>query len=329
MGGPRRLANSNVMGRPSRSVLSLDYCLMNGQTGLSSMRRKLLLLLVGFAVAAGGLAVWFMFPEPSYEGKPLSYWMDPQGQQGEFTVDQFRAAIAGMGSKAVPYLVRRVNWRRGPMIQKFVAWIPNQPRLAGYIERRSTAQAHAVYALGILGPLARPALLSLEALEASGSIDPRSAYHLKFALASIREESLTPYFEKLADTSDPGWVESALIIGAFGTRATGAIPNLLAALGTTNSLNNALIQCHACQALASIHSRPDVCVPVLARLLESPDGDVRGMALFALRSFDRAAKPAWRELVRCLQDPVPWNRDAAAKLLKEIDFEGAAKAGPR
>jgi HEAT repeat protein len=211
----------------------------------------------------------------------------------------------------------------GPKARKQASILRNR-----FIRSRLFWRHQTLTRLGLLGPLARRAVPDLEALEASG-IEPQSAYLVKFALASIREESLTPYFEKLANTSDPGWYESALIVGAFGTTATGAIPNLLAALGTTNSLNNALVQQHACQALASIHNRPDVCVPALARLLESPDGNVRGMALFALRSFDRAAKPAWRELVRCLQDPVPWNRDAATNLLKEIDFEGAAKASAR
>jgi HEAT repeat protein len=70
-----------------------------------------------------------------------------------------------------------------------------------------------------------------------------------------------------------------------------------------------------------------MCVPGLGRLLKSPDSDVRGMALLALRSFHSAAKPAWAELVGCLRDPAPWNRETAARLLKEIDPEGAESAG--
>ena len=113
----------------------------------------------------------------------------------------------------------------------------------------------------------------------------------------------------------------------LGTNAAAAVPNLIAALEITTNVNDTMIRANAFQALRSIHSRPELCVPALAAILRSPDPLMRQMALSALVGFGSAAKPAWAEILDCLGDPDRWTRETAANLLKKIDAEAAAKAG--
>ena len=299
------------------------------------MRKPSGIALVILLVAVLGTIAWQVLRErePSYNGKPLSYWIDPQRPSDpraqHNTPEEFSAAVTAMGDKAVPFLVKRLHWKPSPIVQTLCRWFPTFPPFARSAQGGSDPRQSAAYALGLLGPLAREAVPELEALSTSTSDPPSSAHrsNFKFALISIRQEPLAPYIEKLADTSNHDWYENILIIGAFGANATAAIPNLIAVLGTTNNPNNSLVQQHVCQALASIHSRPEVCVPALVPMLKSPDTSVRQMAVFALRSFGSAAKPAWAGLTESLQDPDPWIREAAAKLLKQIDSDAADKAG--
>jgi HEAT repeat protein len=138
----------------------------------------------------------------------------------------------------------------------------------------------------------------------------------------IRGEAPTDYIDKLTDTSDaaaPVWYESVSIIKMFGSEASNAIPHLIRALGTTNNLNNWLIQAHACEALGSIRSQPEVCVPALIQPLQSADVSVRQAALRSLLQFGRDAQSARIALVECLHDPDPWIRTNTARLLEQID----------
>ena len=234
-----------------------------------------------------------------------------------------------MGGEAVPCLVKRLHWKFSLMIQTLHRWFPTFPLFVRSAEGRSEQLASAAYALGLLGPLAREAIPELEALNTTTSDPLYSAYRpiVTFALMSIRQEPLGPYIEKLKDASRPDWYENVGIIKNFGTNAAEAIPNLIAVLGITTNLNNSIAQMHACEALGSIHSRPEVCVPALVPLLKSSDVGLRQMAVFALTRFGRAARPAWAGLTERLQDSDPWTREAAAKLLKQIDPDAAAKVG--
>jgi hypothetical protein len=291
------------------------------------VKKKLSLALAFLFVAALGVAIWQMGPrEPRYEGKPLSYWIGHT--RGNDTPKERQAALASMGDKAVPFLVARLRWKASPAVQWLLARFPRFPLLADFTFRQYVAQYGAVYAVGVLGPKAREAIPALEALDPNvGAISPEFGASVRAAVASIKQEPLTPYIDRLKNTSDPGWYESAYLMCYLGTNAIAAIPNLIAALEVTTNSYNPVIRSFACQALGSIHSRPEVCVPALVPMLRSPDPAERQVALLALAPFGSNARPAWTELTNCLSDPYPLSRELAAKLLKEIDAEAASKAG--
>jgi HEAT repeat protein len=66
----------------------------------------------------------------------------------------------------------------------------------------------------------------------------------------------------------------------------------------------------AISALGSIHSEPDLVVPVLVRALEDPEAAVRGAALWALQDFGKAASSATPVLTQKLTQGVESNERA-------------------
>jgi hypothetical protein len=282
------------------------------------------------AAFLGGL-IFYNRParEPSYKGRPLHYWVDPWSQGGQESPEEVKAALQAMSGPAIPYLMERLRWRPKPIILKLQNEFPKVPFFTMYAQGASNPRGPAAHALGQFGPLASNAIPPLVAL--SSNYDLPSAWYdrgcAQAALIKIRREPLSPYIEKLKDTSDfMAWYQNALMIGEFGVDGAEAIPNLISALDPTN---NGIIQAHALIALGMIHSQPEVCVPAIAPFLRSPDVALRQKAIYALPQFHKAAKPAWTNLLATLNDPDPWTRLQAPLALKQIDPEAAAKAGIR
>jgi HEAT repeat protein len=291
--------------------------------------KKRLSITAGILLLAGiSLLVWQMVSsEPSYGGKPLSYWIGPH--RANVTPEELDAALASMGDKAVPVLIERLRSKPASGVKSppaWLAWFAQFPPLARYLQPGSDRREAAVYALGRLGPAARGAIPALEAINAQGEAPPFLRASVRAALVSIRQEPLGPYVLKLKDTSSPEWFECSLIMCYLGTNAAAAVPNLIAALQATTNASSTMIRSHACQALRNIHSRPDLCVPALAPMLRSPNQHDRIQGLFALAGFGSSAKPARAETTNRLADPNPWVRDAATNLLRQIDADAAVKA---
>jgi|ERR1035441_9243756 hypothetical protein len=290
----------------------------------AEVKKKLIIAAALLLVAALGEVVWQVVSvEPCYNGKPLSYWIGHQRRDP--TPEEQYAALVVLRDKAVPILIKRLRSRPSPAMQLLSAWFPKFSPLARYGDRVSIARQCAVHALGVLGPTAREAIPALEALDPEAT-SPFFGASVRAALASIKQEPLLPYVDKLKDTSDPGWCEAAFLMCYRGTNAVAAVPNLIAALEVTTNVN-VMIRVLACQALKSIHSRPEVCVPALAPMLKSPDASERQMGLLTVAVFGSGARPLWAELTNCLGDPYPLTRETAAMLLKEIDADAASKAG--
>jgi HEAT repeat protein len=298
------------------------------------MRKPFRIVLIMLLVAGLGLTGWLALrsQEPSYKGKPLSYWIDPSRRGGCETITDRSAALASMSESAVPYLVEKLRWKPSPIMEKLYHRFPNFPLFSSYEQGGWDPRGEAAHYLGELGPLATKAIPELTA--ASTTSDLNSSWYqrmcAKAALIKIKQEDLAPYMEKLKDTSISGasslddWYQNALMIGEFGTNAAAAVPNLISALGPTN---HEVIQAHALIALGEIHSLPKSSVPAIVPFLTSQNIALRQKAVLALGQFRDAAKPAWMDLVQRLDDSDPWTRDAAAMALKNIDKQAAAKAG--
>jgi len=181
----------------------------------------------------------------------------------------------------------------------------------------------AIRALREMGPAARSAIPQL----ATFTNDPASPAYLKaeaeLALLRIKGESLLPFIERLADTSNTQWRFTAWLVSGLGTNAEPAIPLLVQALSSTNLA----IQSAAIRALGGIHGRPDVSIPALIPLLESTNNNVRNESIMALGCFGSAARSAVPQLIHFLNDSNDWPRQCATGALRRIDSEAAKRAG--
>jgi HEAT repeat protein len=232
-----------------------------------------------------------------------------------------------MGEKAVPLLIRKLEWQPSRLMQRLHQRFPNWNRGIAYIQGASDPRSGAAFALGEIGPAARPALPALEALTATSDL-PSSWYvnmAAKAAAIKIKGEPLAPHIEELKDTSDClKWYPKALLVGQFGTNAAAAVTVLLASLNPTN---NGIIHGHALIALGQIRSQPEACVPAIASFLNSPDISSRQKAMSALLQFGSAASSAVPQIRQSLTDTDPWTRYMATNTLKRVDPEAAKRAG--
>lgn len=214
-------------------------------------------------------------------------------------------------------------------MQKLKRHFPNSIPVMLYEQGGMDPRASAAHALGEIGPAARTAIPELNA--ATAVSDLNSSWYVrmavKAALIKVNQEPLAPYIEQLKNTSNiDQWYQDAMMIGELGTNASEAVPVLVSAISPTN---HPVVQAHAAIALGMIHSRPQICVPPLAQMLKSPDVALRQKAIWALPRFGRAAKPAWNEILHCLQDSDDYTRHTARDALKRIDPDAAKKEGIR
>ena len=126
----------------------------------------ILFLAVALTVALGRLALKTHRPEPSYLGKPVSFWV----------IDGFtwspgkgrppaESAFRSMGSNAVPFVIATLAKTDGPFQQIYLRCYPKLPaKLRAQLPHPTPADAirnRAILALALLGPSAKAAIPAL------------------------------------------------------------------------------------------------------------------------------------------------------------------------
>jgi HEAT repeat protein len=174
----------------------------------------------------------------------------------------------------------------------------------------------AAYALGEMGPAATGAIPVLE----EATADPQSYIWpaATAALMKIRGESPAPLFEQAGDPTDSTtWSLVVKVLAQFDARAEPAIPEIVAAISRSRA--NDTTEAVGCNALRTIQRRPDLCVPVLASVLDSPSSFSRSSAMDALLAFGADARPALPKVTEALNDLDPYVRESAESLVKILD----------
>jgi HEAT repeat protein len=221
---------------------------------------------------------------------------DPQVQAAAAA---WLAEIGPAAAEAVPALVRVVMDRNG--------MATNQWFVGHAIEQ-------AARALGAIGPAAKAAVPALEEVTNDLRLT-RSEPAAAVALVKINQGSWQPFFDRLKDTSDAQrWARTADQVSRLGAEAEPAIRLLLGGLRQTNQV----ILGGAITAIERLHRRPDLCLgPLISHL--SPADPNRGKVLLTLGKFGLEARPAAREVARCLRDRERTIREAATNVLRQID----------
>lgn len=174
-------------------------------------KRRLVWLFAPPAIILGWV-VYFSIPapEPVYQGKRLSYWLealgetgDPYGTTGSLSTPESELAcnvITNIGPEAIPALLRMMRKQDTPLKVKLLALAQKQHWIK--IEHTGSDELHfrARYAFGLLGPRAAIAVPEL----------------IKISV----------------HTEDPKFDE---VFGDIGPEARAAVPALLRGLASTNA----------------------------------------------------------------------------------------------
>ena len=260
---------------------------------LKRVHNTLALLLVALA----GLSAWqgLRQPEPVYQGKRLSVWLErPTGD------DRDAQTIRQIGTNALPFLIKWLRAQDTRLNQWETTWVQWQTTWA---ERQNLVPFH------FLVPVH---FKSAEVRRAEAAF----GYEALGPLANAQVPSLMD-----AITNDPSpevrlAAEEVLIY--LGPEARRAAPALFRATKDPNDM----VRINAFWVLGKILPEARLTIPVLVAGLDDPSPGARFRAAIVLGEYGSAAKAAVPALLRVL----PTN-SAARTALERIDPEAAAKAG--
>lgn len=143
----------------------------------------------------------------------------------------------------------------------------------------------------------------------------------RLRLALIDKLNTLPGVNIYFEPADGRRALAAQTLGEFGLAAKSAIPVLLQALKSADSI----VHGPAIFALGKIHGEPDTIIPLLMGYLD--DKELNAEAATALGDFGSQAKVALPKLIPMLKIPDKDLHHAVALALKQIDPAAAVTAG--
>lgn len=248
---------------------------------MTKRRKWIFAVLAGLLVIVAIRTTWSE-REPSYQGRPLSYWLTLKNNDDDDAVrdePHFDEAIRQMGTNCLPFLLRWIAYEppawKSKLIDFFVLrgprWIPEslQEDRAG---RLAEGAVDAFLALGLSASPAIPELARLAKDRSRGRI----ANRVINALAWIGPEA-RPIVIDLLNDPRPDIRSSAIsMLNSLGTNALPAIPRLIDCL---KDPDGGVAQ-SAAIALGFLHLRSDLSLPALSNALQ----DGRFQVAFAARA---------------------------------------------
>ena len=171
------------------------------------LRRKGIILLTSAIVVVGFCFVLFGDREsqPQYQGRSLSSWLAIYDDLDPTTFEQAEEAIQQIGTNALPYLLRWIQYEPPAWRTSLRDGVPSriwdnssfQRLISGRAGRRA---AYARDGFRILGTNAVPVLPELERLLKSNT-RPMIVMNTRLALVSIGQPSIAVFERALADTN--------------------------------------------------------------------------------------------------------------------------------
>jgi HEAT repeat protein len=307
------------------------------------MRRRTYFVVFGIILLAliGGAMV-FHSPEPCYEGRALSEWMEdwasntvfvvngepssfidlygPTGQRHRALRDAATNAICHMGAKAFPHLLNWLEYEQPAWKKRFWIYLSgsknrlirqNRGGLVRRLERPAILSYVTYDALLALGPAAEEAVPGLTKLLNSGK--PAVALRAASVLSKIGPKGLPPLVDTLADLSRINRAQIAHCIAYMGTNCRPAMPVLIRCLSDSDSA----VRNYARSALRQLKPDPSLIVPQLIEVAANPTLRDRDTILY-LGDFGRAASNAAPVLIKVLNDPDEKIRRAALVALQQL-----------
>jgi HEAT repeats len=263
----------------------------------TNRRRAILFAALFLAVVC--VFVWFILPtpEPTYQGRTLSFWLESYCQhRSDLSVRQAATtAIQQAGTNAIPILLRLLRARDSGIKTAVLHWFNGHPRVKSPFVSAADQNMEGYWGFLVLGPDAGPAV-----------------------------PQLVQIFE-----ADPGTLAAAVIPEIFfsiGPDADAAAPAIVRA---ATLCTNANARANAIHALGGLRNHPEIVVPALTNFLQDPYFLIRFNAIQALANFGANARPALPALTNMLSDPDALVRLTAVNTLKQLKtVDPAANAPP-
>jgi len=245
-------------------------------------KRSRILLRLSLVLILGGFA-WLMLrpnePEPLYQGKPLSYWLQgfspsynlprynnpPTNANTSPTRAEAQAAVQHLGTNAIPTLLRFMSTPDTSLLAEFFQLVQRQrfihiPYTSSW-ERAQEAE-RGFYELG-----------------------PKMVWGVP---------QLIQIFDQHRSRTSRQMVPD--ILGRINPPAKEAVPMLVKA--TTDP--DTFVRNNSVFALGQIHAEPALVVPALIKCLDDPASYTRAHAARALAAFGQDARPAVPALLKLL-----------------------------
>jgi HEAT repeat protein len=268
--------------------------------------------------------VWPREKEPVYQGRKLSAWLRDYSISGETWAmhSNARAAIRGIGTNSLPYLVRWLSSGASPSAEQtrsLLKKIPNR-RIQFQVWEAEQIPQRAIGGFAALGPLASPALPQLKELMYT-SDHPLVRYHAMLALAKFGDEGFSLMRAVLKDNSKSlpkRWEAYRTImgIGAEGTDISEALPAILKLHVERTELEGKPFQTNEWKYLVYCLGRSRF--DKFERCLSNHDADVRYTAVVALDQLGAYQGPSLDVLRDRLSDSDLRVREAATNAIRQV-----------
>lgn len=288
---------------------------------------QVILFVMGIGVISIGVVLCFREREPTYQGKPASYWLDWwwQGMDGPKEAD---AAFKAMGPKAVRFLVRVLQHKPSALSVKLDEArtkydtshpsglphtldkvLPSEYRIQN---RRETA----AFLLGQIGPPAAAAIPVLKRVSGDPNENDRVRREAWGALCAMGEKlaPLVPEFIGYLKSDDRDTREDGLILlQSTGPPAKSAAPVILKLLE-----EGKLEPSRAAWALWTIDRQTNTALRIFTDGLQVTNLGTKNFCIHSLHRMGPAATPAAPYLLPLLQDPDPGVQHEVELALREI-----------
>jgi len=266
--------------------------------------------------------------EPQYKGKRLSEWLlsayhDDRSGPTVFGTDSMHDALAHMGTNALPFLIKWIQYEPLPwpkLLQSIWNKLPRiirYGRLAQGVEQMRMAEA-AREGLVLLGPEARTAIPQL--IRIVTDPDHHSAMTLARSTSGLERLGTNSVPVLVSALFDPEQRNRYMIVEVLGlmlmldrTNATEVVPVFLGCLEDTE----ASVVTSAARALGNAALEPASVVPGLTRMLQHSNAWARATAATSLGRIGAPASSAVPSLISILSDTeLRVRREATNALLK-------------
>lgn len=303
---------------------------------------------LGFGLVLCFISAAFLWRpvEPSYEGRPLTFWLHFLNGPTRRQQLEAEAALRGMGVQAVPALLQRIVAKDPWWKRTLVSLAPKDTRFKQSFHPEKQQSMEAAVALGLLGSDAASAQPRL--LRALLDNDPGVRACAARALGAMKSLANTKIPELVACLNDRDERVRDEVSYALGSIGSAAMPAVLTALRQENPVvqlgalkaMGAIFDRNAQRRLSSIPtSRPpgtpmfaldevfqstngvgvtDV-LTVLALRLKSVEPAIRGQTASLLWLFGSEANPVLPMLIEARND---WDKQVRAKVQNALDMIG-------